>query len=304
MEMPENTSNHNLPKWKQEDQIRFKHAPLNEIAGILSEFYLERVRRDVDDGRLTPLNYWVLIRGLLAAGWQTYRGICQLIAERQPKPFTLQAGILNRSLFEILATVLALSEKPERARILERESVRSMGREYQRLFNRFRDVPKWEDYLNVFRAHQEASLAKIGAPEGSLGDPNLIIGAEWPTPGTMLWGSKRKKLPPFVSGSRHAVLRELYESHYGHQSAQAHARMAAVAVAFMADHPEEEWNPGAAESNLVIFAMLCLACMFSEIDASAGYSHQKLVELWVYLRESHDDAKELWNTRYMSLLST
>ena len=36
-------------------------------------------------------------------------------------------------------------------------------------------------------------------------NPDLITD-EWPTPGVMLWGKKKQKLPPFVSGSRHAVL--------------------------------------------------------------------------------------------------
>jgi hypothetical protein len=302
MKTPEDMKNDSLPTWKHEDHVKFKHGPLNDIARILSEYYQEHLRRDVDDGKLTPLNYWVLLRGLLVAAWQTYRAICNLIAEKQPKPFNLQAGILNRSLFEILATVLALSEKPERAAILEREWVKSLGKEYKRVSERFGDVPKWKDYLDVFRAHQETSIARIGFPVKALDDPNLIKDAEWPTPGAILWGSKKKKLLPFVTGSRHAVLKELYQSHYGHQSAQAHARMAAVAVAFIADHPEQQWNPGAAESNLVIFAMLCLACIFSEIDASAGYAHPKLLELWAYLRESHDDAKQVWNVRYASLL--
>jgi hypothetical protein len=116
----------------------------------------------------------------------------------------------------------------------------------------------------------------------------------------MLWGSKRKNQPPFISASRHAVVRE--KTHYGFQSAQAHARMAAVSIAILVDQPEEQWNPGHGESSIVVTALLCLACIISEIEVAGGYDHHpKLAELWSYLRDLDEEAKDVWALRYPNL---
>jgi hypothetical protein len=175
--------------------------------------------------------------------------------------------------------------------------------EYERLSKRYGQVPKWSEYLSVFRANQLGILARLGLPEEALDTPSLIQGAEWPAPGRSLWGSKKDKVAAFVTGTRHAALRNVYENHYRHQSAQAHARLAAVAVEFMVDHPEHEWNPGAGTSNAVIFAMLCFVAICSEVNSAVGYKHQKLIELWTYLRASTDEAEDLWTLRYQSVSS-
>jgi hypothetical protein len=43
-------------------------------------------------------------------------------------------------------------------------------------------------------------------------------------------GAPKAGIPPFVSGTRLAVLKELYESHYAILSAQAHGRVASMAL--------------------------------------------------------------------------
>lgn len=40
---------------------------------------------------------------------QTYASICILLADKRPKPL-LQANVLNRALFEVFATIVALTE--------------------------------------------------------------------------------------------------------------------------------------------------------------------------------------------------
>ena len=118
----------------------------------------------------------------------------------------------------------------------------------------------------------------------------------------MVYGRPNKKVKPFVSGSRHAVLKELYEFNYSHQSAQAHARALALAAAMLVDQPDQQWNPGYGESNLVSHALLLLACVLSEIQAAGQYDgHPRLAELWTYLRDGDDEAKCLWALRYEEL---
>ena len=100
-----------LPIWKQELPAT-PHKPLNNLVEVLVEFYGEHLRRDRTDGRLQPGEAWVLLRGFLIAAMQTYASICILLAEKRPKRLMLQANVLNRTLFEILATVFALLEDP------------------------------------------------------------------------------------------------------------------------------------------------------------------------------------------------
>src|SRR5438132_5073347 len=125
-----------LPIWKRK-LPSFDHRLLNDAANLLTEFYKEHIHRDINDGKLTPANYWALLRGFLIAAMQTYAGICLLLSKERPKPLMMQAGVLNRALFENLATVLSLTETPERAEILLRESIKMYATQYKRFFERF-----------------------------------------------------------------------------------------------------------------------------------------------------------------------
>jgi len=290
-----------LPRWKQELPA-FPHALVNDLANLLTEFYKEHIRRDVNDGKL-PAYAWTLLGGFLTSAMQTYASICLLLADKRPKPLMMQAGVLGRALFENFASVLALTEKPEeRALILLRESIKMFALKYKREVEQFGADPKWKDYLDVFKIRQTNILKTFGLPIEVFQNPNLITD-EWPTPGAMLWGNKRKNLAAFVSGNRHAVLKEIYDTHYAFQSAQAHARMATVSMAFLVDQPEYQWNPKHGPSNIVVTALLCLACILSEIEIAGGYPrHPKLGELWSYLRDLDEEVKDVWKLRYAALM--
>ena len=101
-----------LPKWKH-DLPKYPHKLFNDLANTVVEFYKEHLRRGIDAGRLKPTDYGVMIRGFLIAAMQTYAAICLLLAEKRPKPLMLQAAVLNRALFEILSTVIALVDSPD-----------------------------------------------------------------------------------------------------------------------------------------------------------------------------------------------
>jgi hypothetical protein len=214
--------NDGLPTWKHDLPV-VTYGLLKDASSVLTDFYKEHIRRDVDPGTLKPTDYWTTLHGLVVAATQTHAAIGLLLSEKQPKPFILQATILNRSLFEILSTVLALTEKPaERTTILMSETVKMYGKEFMRATKLYGDEPKWKDYLDVFERRQEDLLKGLGLPAEALHEPNLIK-TDWPTPGVML--GTRRGTPPMISGTRHAVLLEFYDAHYSSQSAQAHARM-------------------------------------------------------------------------------
>ena len=97
-------------------------------------------------------------------------------------------------------------------------------------------------------------------------------------------------------------MEEIWKFHYGGLSAQAHGRMSSVAAAILVDDASLQWNPGYGESDIVLVGLLFMACVISEIESAGGFGHHpKLAELWSYLREARDEAKELWNLRYEEL---
>ena len=285
-----------LPKWKH-DLSKTPHKLLNDPFNVLVEYYKEHLRRDTADGRLTPTDAWIILRGFLIAAAQTYASICFLVASKRPKPFMLQANVLTRALFEILASVLTLTEAPaDRAKILSLEAWKVWAVRLEYLTRRFGTDPKWVEYLEVYRKGLGIMAKAFGVSAEAQTNPESIT-ESWPTPGVML-----RHQPPFVSGSRHAVLKEIYDFHYPMQSAQAHARLAALGAAMLVDTPEQQWNPGHGESSTATSALLFVACILSEIESAGTYTrHPKLAELWTYLRDLDDEAKELWALRYEEL---
>ena len=292
-----------LPTWKRELPAT-PHKLLNDLVTVLVEFYSEHLRRDRSDGRLQPGNAWELLRGFLIAAMQTYASICILLEKKRSKRLMLQAGVLNRALFEILATVFAILEDPEsRARMLLRESHKAQATRYQYLKSRWGGDPQWVEYLDVYRKGLAIMGKEIGLAPADALNPK-VIADEWPTPGVMIYGRQRDGVQPFISGTRLEVLKETYRNHYPHQSAQAHGRIAALAVALLVDDPDSQWNPGHGESYIVFTALLFLACILSELEIAGGYQrHPKLAELWTYLRNVDGEATALWTLRYEALLA-
>ena len=212
--------------------------------------------------------------------------------------------MLNRALFEILATVFAILEDPgPRARMLLRESHKAQATRYQYLNSRWGGDPQWVEYLDVYRKGLLIIGKEIGLAPADALNPEAIAN-EWPTPGVMIYGQRSRGVQPFISGTRLDVLRETYRNHYPHQSAQAHGRIAALAVALLVDDPDSQWNPGRGESNIVLTALLFLAYILSELEIAGGYQrHPKLAELWTYLRNIDGEATDLWTLRYEALLA-
>lgn len=292
-----------FPQYKRE-LPGVPHKLFQEPLELLVKFYTEHIERDTTSGRLTPLDSWVMLRGFLMAAMQTYASICILLAEKRPKRLMLQAAILNRALFEVLATVVALTEDlAARTQVLAREAYKGHAERLANWVARFGSDPKWTEYLEVCRRGFSIIAKKIGLPPELEHNPSAIR-EKWPTPGVMIYGRPKSSIPPFVSGTRLAVLKEIYESHYSQQSEQAHARMASMAMAMLVDDASLQWNPGAGESDIILAALLFMACILCEIESAGAYAHRpKLAELWLYLREAHDEPKELWDIRYERLSS-
>jgi hypothetical protein len=291
-----------FPAWKHKlpaSPFKLYNDPLQ----VLIEFYKEHLRRDTKDGKLTPTEFWITLRGFLISAAQTYSGICLLVADKRPKPLMLQAAILNRSLLETLGNVMALCEAPKsRTRILVRESYKNIALTFLKYKTQHGTDPKWREYLDVYAKALTLFAKEIRISQHHIKNPRSIP-EQWPTPGIMIYGSRRHSQGPSLRGTRRAVFKEMYESHYGHQSEQAHQRAAPVGTALLVDDQAAQWNPGFGESLIVSTALLLLACILSELETKARYpGHSRLRELWAYLRELNDEAKVLWKLRYRLLL--
>lgn len=188
-----------------------------------------------------------------------------------------------------------------RVTTLAREHFKAMAVRYNSSLKRYGSDPKWTDYLDVYRQILTMLVKDLKIPPELEQNPNKIRD-EWPTPGVMIYGRPSRKTPPFVAGTRLAVLKEIYEFHYSTQSALAHGRAAVLGAAMMVENPDFQWNPGQGESDLVTTAVILMCCILLEIESAGAYNHHaKLAELWAYMRELDDEAKELWQLRYKEL---
>jgi hypothetical protein len=152
-----------------------------------------------------------------------------------------------------------------------REAYKNYATRFRRLQDRYGQDPKWTDYLNVYEKGLKLWACEIRLSRSWAKNPDQIQD-RWPTPGVMINGDRRRKLPPFIRGSRRGVLKEIYDYHYGSQSEQTHQRATAVAVAMLVDNPENQWNPGHGESDIASTAMLFLTCILSEIEVAGKFT--------------------------------
>lgn len=280
----------------------FPTGVLTGPAEEVLKFYNEHLQRDGTEGKLKPTQAWVILNGLLTAGAQTYNAIRLLLSERRPTQLLLQAGVLNRLLFELFATTLGILENPStRTQMLLQDAHNTKAKQYEHLNAQYGNNPDYQEHLEVYKKGLPimAEMANVD-PKNAL-HAKRRTNRHWPTPGAMVnpQGKSKRGTKPFVSGKRGEVLKRLYDRHYNQLSAQAHGRIDAVGTALLAGRPGLQWNPGHGKSSILCTAVLFICCTVSELETAGTYEHhRKLAELWTYLREMNDEASELWELRY------
>ncbi len=231
-----------FPSFKNE-LPRVPHKLTDEPLRQTVAYHLEHLRRDTEEGRLAPAPLWILLRGLLLGAMQGYASVCILLAAKRPKPLMLQAGIINRSIFETLVNIGALIGVPARFEVLNKEAFKHLALRFQSDRELYGHLDKWAGFLDVFRTNLESSATLLGLDSAMIDDPHKIE-VNWPTPFRLIFGDKKRGIPAWVAGNRQDVLGRLYQRHYPQQSALAHERAAAVSAAMLVDKPEFQWNPG------------------------------------------------------------
>jgi len=105
------------------------------------------------------------------------------------------------------------------------------------------------------------------------------------------------------SDSRHSFLKELYDWHYGWESALSHFQWGGMSATVFSSIPENHWHPGKFESDAVYKSILYLLIIISEIEAVSDIGiKQEIKYLWTIVGSYWEEAKEFYDKRFAELL--
>ena len=167
--------------------------------------------------------------------------------------------------------------------------------EYTKEVKKYGDDPDWKGYLTDKKKllDYSASLYKLSDDERDAPKKNIKY---WPIPSKMLRNN-------IFSDGRHSFLKDLYEWHYGWESALSHFQWGGMSASDFSNFPENHWHPGKFESDAVYKAILYLLIIISEIEAVAEIGiKQDLKYLWTIVGSYFEEAKEFYDKRFSELL--
>ena len=286
--------------------------PKRELPGIAFEevdtplrealsFYLETLQQDIASGKLKSESAWSCVHGFALCTQQGYAGVLALLDEKRKLRLQVQASVIQRSVLEILANLMAIFEDLEPRQLwLMRENYKSLALRFERDKADFGSDPAHTAYFDAFEAFLNLRQDALNLSADERKDPTII--QEWPTPGKLLFGVKNRNVAPMITGNRGDALKVLYRRHYSSLSEHAHQRAAAIALGLIVRDPSKQWNPGYGESAIIGSTAFFAACVLSEIQAEGRYpKHPGLTAAWAALRKMDLEAQELWKLRYEKL---
>lgn len=235
-----------------------------------------------------------LTEKILSGCFQTYKAVRKLVA-KDPK-YPAQAHILNRSILDSLFVIEAFLEDPLKyPRAYALAGYRMIWEEYTREVQKYGKDPNWGEYLAEKVKLLEFSAKTYALSEGERKTPQKDI-PYWPIPSKML---KNK----IFSKERHLFLKELYDWHYGWESALSHFQWGGMSATVFSNSPEHHWHPGKFESDAVYKSVLYLLMIVSEIGAVAEIGiKQDIKYIWAVVGSYWEEAKEFYDKRYSNLL--
>jgi len=235
-----------------------------------------------------------LAEKIVAGCYQTYKSIRKLVA-KEPK-YPTQAHILNRSLLDSVFVIEAFSEDPGKyPKAYALAGYRMIWEEYTKEVKKYGNDPNWNEYLA-----DKGKLLKFSAQiyqlsEDERNSPRKNI-PYWPIPSKML----RNRI---FSNRRHLFLKELYDWHYGWESALSHFQWGGMSASVFSSLPENHWHPGKFESDAVYKSILYLLIIVSEIEAVSVIGiKQDIKYLWTIVGSYWEEAKEFYDKRFTDLL--
>ena len=278
----------NKPSWAAAPEpLGFKvvNEPLEKLLKRTIKILERRARENFNE-------FDFLTEKILSVSFQTYKAIRKLVA-KDPK-YPTQANILNRSILDSLFVIEAFLEDPVKyPRAYALAGYRMIWEEYTKEYEKYGNDPEWNEYLADKEKLLDYSAQIYGLTEDERKSPNIKY---WPIPSTML----RDKI---FSSERQKFLKQLYEGHYGWESALSHFQWGGMSASVFSSLPEHHWHPGKFESDVVYRSILYLLMIISEIKAFRKLGlNQHLKYIWTIVDSYWEEAKDYYELRFSALL--
>lgn len=278
------------PSWATEpERLDFKvvNEPLENLVRRIIVILERKARADFSE-----FNF--LTEKIIAGSYQTYKAIRKLVA-KDPK-YPTQAHILNRSLLDSIFIIEAFSEDPKKyPKAYAIAGYRMIWEEYTKEVRKYGNDPNWKGYLTDKKKLLEFSAKIYKLSDDERDSPQINI-PYWPIPSRML----KDKI---FSNSRQLFLKELYEWHYGWESALSHFQWGGISASDFSNFPENHWHPGKFESDAVYKSILYLLIIISEIETLTDIGiKQDIKYIWTIIGSYFEEAKEIYNIRFSELL--
>ena len=279
------------PAWATDPEL-LDFKVINEPLENLLERTINTLEREARK-QFSEFNF--LAEKIVAGCFQTYKAIRKLVA-KDPK-FPTQAHILNRSILNSLFVIEAFSENPEKfPKAYALAGYRMIWEEYTKEYQKYEHDPNWNEYLADKEKLLEFSAKIYNLSEDEQNSPIKYI-PYWPIPSKML----RDKI---FSKSRQVFLKELYDWHYGWESALSHFQWGGMSAAVFSSLPEHHWHPGKFESDAVYKSILYLVMIISEIEVVSDIGiKQDIKYIWTIFGNYWEEAKEFYDKRFSALLT-
>lgn len=105
------------------------------------------------------------------------------------------------------------------------------------------------------------------------------------------------------SKERDEFLKEIYDWHYGWESALSHFQWGGMSASVFSSLPEHHWHPGKFESDAVYKCILYLLMITSEIEAALKLgNNQDLKYIWTIVGSFFEEARDYYESRFSRLL--
>jgi hypothetical protein len=279
----------NKPTWAIDPELldfKVVNEPLEKLL-IKTIRLLERKAKD----NFNEFDF--LTEKILFGCFQTYKSIRKLVA-KDPK-YPTQAHILNRSILDSIFVIEAFVENPEKfPRAYALAGFRMIWEEYKKEQEKYRNNPQWDGYLSYKVKLLKFSSQIFGLTTEEIKSPKRI--KYWPIPSKML----KEKI---FSLERQKFLEQLYEWHYGWESALSHFQWGGMSASVFSSFPEHHWHPGKFESDAVYRSILYLLMILSEIESFRKFGlNEDLKYIWTIVGNYSEEAKDYYEIRFGALL--
>jgi hypothetical protein len=291
--------------------------PFKDVFRLLREAFDRRI-----DGYQSDRNgYLSTVRALLHASDQTFRAILFLVADQRvqdkdggngPGPFPAQSIILQRSLFEVLANVLAILESPiKRDALFRRDGYRENSRKYEALRSKLkagklmqRRGSKWLEALDTWQEDLQKTARYLRLTPQEIADSTTRL-KSWPRPPQMLGGKKDVHGIHWLTGQRLEVVRYFDEDSYGSDSRVVHQKDRALYMSMLQSRGLTLAELGRVRNIVVLRAATIHGAVLAEVGEALGWprdTKKRLRIAWRYLIQDFDPALEVYRARYRAVL--